>query len=104
MLLSRFFGRENSRVTRRLVTGRRLLVEALEDRRLPSSFAFVSGNHVGVEAIQGNHIGTSVVGSHIGAEDIHGNHIGVEAIQGNHIGTNSVSVTVLPGGGTARKH
>jgi hypothetical protein len=64
--------REDHGSTRRLPARRRPIVEDLEGRQLLSG---IVGNHIGVAAIQGNHIGMSVA-----------------AIQGNHIGT-SVATT-----------
>ncbi len=67
MLLSRFFGRQTARMTRRPLPNRRPLVEALEGRELLSTFALVQGYHIGVEAVVGNHAGTNaVVGNHAG--------------------------------------
>jgi hypothetical protein len=131
MFLSRFFGRQDVRSTRRSQPDRRPLVEALEGRQLLSTFTVtkgvdaIQGNHIGAPAIVGQHIGTpaivgqhigtpAIVGQHIGSAAIQGNHIGSAAIQGNHIGapaivgqhigTNVVDAVVSPGGGVARKH
>jgi hypothetical protein len=73
MRLSQFFGRQRISVPRRSRPVRRPVVEALEGRQLLSTFTVTP-------ATNGQHIGTNVVG----------NHIGTPAIQGNHIGTNAV--------------
>lgn len=105
MLLSRLFGRQNARETRRPSVGRQLHVESLEGRRLLSTLSVVSQNPAALSGIQGNHIGVSAIqGNHIGAPAIQGNHIGTSNVQGAHIGFEPVDVAVLPSGGSARKH
>ena len=115
MLLSRFFSRQNARMTRRTQLGRRPLIEALEGRQLLSTSALIVGNRIGSPMIVGNHIGSPmIVGNHIGTAAIQGNHIGTAAIQGNHIGSPmivgshigvmAVSEAVVPNVGVARKH
>ncbi len=91
MLLSRFFGRQTVRMTRRPLPNRQPLVEALEGRELLSTFAVISGDHIGANAVVGNHAGTNaVVGNHAGTNSAVGNHIGTPAVVGNHAGTNVV--------------
>ena len=63
MRLSQFFGRQKISVTRRSRPVRRPVIEALEGRQFLSTFAVTP-------ATNGNHIGTNVVGQHIGTDSV----------------------------------
>jgi hypothetical protein len=109
MSLSRFFGRQNARSTRRPLVGRRHQIEALEGRQLLSTFTQTElGLPPAKSAIVGQHIGTSMIqGNHIGTNAIQGNHIGVSMRQGAHIdivGQHIGFEAVSPNGVVARKH
>ena len=123
MFLSPFFGRQKFSLSRRCSPGRRPLVEALEGRQLLSTFAVaddvtgthalvvsrdhigtdIVGNHIGTSLVQRKHVGTDIVGKHIGTSLVQRKHIGTDIV-GKHIGTNVVDDAVLPKGGGARKH